>query len=92
MCCGSYVQDVIWNYKILGCKVEILVLLVVEVKLFYDGLFKDVDYNGVIEVFINKMSGWVVVGDCLQVVIKRVMEFGVKYVIQEVLMFIMDKG
>ena len=50
----------------------------------FGGLFSESDYTHVEQVLVNKASGWVAAGDCLQAVTRRILELGVRYVAEEV--------
>ena len=91
-CRSEYAQAVIENYKKLGRKADLFAVPVAEARRMYGGLFEDADYSDVMEVLINKTSGWAAAGDCLRAVTKECFRLGVKYVQAEVKTLVFDKS
>ena len=90
-CRSEYAQAVIENYKTLGRKADLFAVPVAEARKLYGGLFEDADYSDVMEVLINKTSGWAAAGDCLRAVTRECLRLGVKYVQVEVKTLVFDK-
>ncbi|TWU70893.1 hypothetical protein ED733_001588 [Metarhizium rileyi] len=84
MCGRDYARDCIANFERLGRHNDITVWPIEEARKMFGGLFNESDYTNVEQVLVNKASGWVAAGDCLQAVTRSILELGVKYVAEEV--------
>lgn len=84
MCGRDYAQNCMNNFEKLGRKTGITVWTVEEARTLFGGLFQASDCTSVEQVLVNETSGWIVAGDCLRAVTRRILELGVKYVSEEV--------
>ncbi|KAG5952882.1 hypothetical protein E4U53_007642 [Claviceps sorghi] len=84
MCGRKYAADCLQNFQRLGRKDDITVCSVEEARRMFGGLFNASDYSHVEQVLVNKTSGWVAAGDCLQAMTRVTIKLGVKYVVEEV--------
>ncbi|KHN98355.1 sarcosine oxidase [Metarhizium album ARSEF 1941] len=84
MCGRDYARGCVSNFERLGRHGDISVWPVEEARKLFGGLFDESDYTNVEQVLVNRASGWVAAGDCLQAVTRRVLGLGVKYVAEEV--------
>lgn len=91
MCGRDYARDCINNFEKLGRHNDISVWPVDVARKMFGGLFDESDYTNVEQVLVNKASGWVAAGDCLQAVTRRILELGVKYVAEEVATLKIDR-
>ncbi|KID94547.1 sarcosine oxidase, partial [Metarhizium majus ARSEF 297] len=92
MCGRDYARDCISNFERLGRHHDISVWPVDEARNMFGGLFSESDYTNVEQVLVNRASGWVAAGDCLQAVTRRVLELGVAYVADEVAALQVDRA
>lgn len=92
MCGRDYARDCIRNFERLGRHHDISVWPVDEARTMFGGLFSESDYTNVEQVLVNRASGWVAAGDCLQAVTRRVLELGVAYVADEVAALQVDRA
>lgn len=92
MCGRDYARDCISNFERLGRHHDISVWPVDEARKMFGGLFSESDYTNVEQVLVNRASGWVAAGDCLQAVTRRVLELGVAYVADEVAALQVDRA
>ncbi|KAG6013624.1 hypothetical protein E4U43_007193 [Claviceps pusilla] len=90
MCGRKYAQDCINNLDKLGRKNDITVWPVGQARKMFGGLFEEADYAHVEQVLVNKTSGWVAAGECLQAITRVAMDMGVKYVAEEVATLLFD--
>ncbi|KAG6001105.1 hypothetical protein E4U21_004678 [Claviceps maximensis] len=91
MCSRKYAQDCINNLDKLGRREDITVWPVEEARKMFGGLFDESDYTHVEQVLVNKTSGWVAAGDCLQAMTRVAVDLGVKYVVGEVDTLLFDE-
>ncbi|OLN86842.1 L-pipecolate oxidase 6 [Colletotrichum chlorophyti] len=81
---NNFAEQMQENYKKLGVDSGLYSLSVDEARAQYGGIFKNGDYAGVKEVFVNKNSGWAEAKEALQSTIEEAVRLGVKYVEAEV--------
>jgi glycine/D-amino acid oxidase-like deaminating enzyme len=91
MCGRDYARDCIQNFEKLGRHGDISVWPIEEARKMFGGLFDESDYTNVEQVLVNKASGWVAAGDCLQAVTRHIIQQGVNYVAEEVSTLLFDR-
>lgn len=92
MCSSDYARRCTENFERLGRKDVITVWPVEEARNMFGGLFNESDYTHVEQVLVNKTSGWVAAGDCLQAITRVAIKLGVKYVVEEVATLEFDRN
>ena len=92
MCGHDYARNCLRNFEENGRRDDITVWPVEVARKMFGGLFEDSDYTHVEQVLVNKTSGWVAAGDCLQAVTRRLLELGVDYVPEEVRALLFDSS
>lgn len=85
-------KKIINNYENLKAHSESVIVGVDEMKVRYDGLFKNADYTGVDEIFINPLSGWVEATTAVRNVIKAAIDNRVKYIRGDVEKLLFDRS
>ncbi|KAG6204459.1 hypothetical protein E4U35_003405 [Claviceps purpurea] len=91
MCGRDYAQNCIKNFERVGRKDDITVYSVEKARRLFAGLFNEADYTHVEQVLVDKKSGWIAAGDCLQAITRTTVELGVKYVAEEVAILEFDR-
>jgi sarcosine oxidase/L-pipecolate oxidase len=73
-------RRIIKNYETLKAYSESVIIDSDQMKTRYDGLFADMDYRGVKDIFLNPLSGWAEATPAVRKLIERATTNGVTYV------------